>query len=112
LAVLSTLDIILTLEIFGGDRHRSTVYRWVQKADLQPTDGAEPNHDAVDETVFQFNTERYWLYAAVDPDTNCLLHVQLYLTRTSVIVLTFLSELLKKYQVGNATFPLGGAPWL
>jgi len=42
----------------GVDRHRTTVHRWVQKADLQPTDGANPNHVAVDETVIQLNSER------------------------------------------------------
>jgi len=50
--------------------HRTTAHRWVQKADLQPVDGADTNHVEVNETVIQLNDERYWLYTAVDPDTN------------------------------------------
>ena len=67
LAGLSLLDTVSILERLGVKRHRTTVHRWIQKADLQPTGGADPNHVAVDETVIQLNSERYWLYAAVDP---------------------------------------------
>ena len=67
LAGLSLSDTVSVLERLGVNRHRSTVHRWVKK-DLQPTDGADPNHVAVDETVIQLNDERYWLYAAVDPE--------------------------------------------
>ena len=58
LAELSLADTVLILESLGVDRYRITVHRWVQKADLQPTDGANPNHVAVDETVIQLNSER------------------------------------------------------
>jgi transposase-like protein len=102
----------LIIEVLGVDRHRTTVHRWIQKADLQPTDGACPNHVAVDETVIQLNSEQYWLYAAVDSDTNRLPHVRLYPTRTSAISSMFLSELREKHQVDNAIFLGGGAPWL
>jgi transposase-like protein len=98
--------------MLGVGRHRSIVHRWVQKADLQPTDGADPNHVAVDETMIQPNDERYWLYAAVDPDTNRLLHVRLYPTRNTAITSMFLSELREKHQVGDAVFLVDGAPWL
>lgn len=37
-------------------------------------DGVDPNRVAVDETVIQFNYDRYWLYTAVNADTNRLLH--------------------------------------
>lgn len=36
---LSLSDIVSILESFGVERARSTVYNWVQKSDLQPTDG-------------------------------------------------------------------------
>ena len=71
-----------------------------------------PNHVAVDETVIQLNSERYWLYAAVDPNTNRLLHVWLYPTRTSTVSSMFLSELHEKHQVDDAVFLVDGAPWL
>ncbi|GAB3313419.1 IS6 family transposase [Haloplanus salinarum] len=112
LAGLSLSDTVSVLDILGVDRHRSTVHRWVQKADLQLTDGADPNHLAVDETVIQLNDERYWLYAAIDPDTNRLLHIRLYPTRTTAITLMFLSELREKHQVDDAVFLVDGAPWL
>jgi len=110
LAGLSLSDTVSILESLGVNCHRSTVHRWVQKADLQPTGGAEPNHVAVDETVIQLNTERYWLYAAVDPDTNRLLHVRLYPTRTTAITSIFLSELREKHQVDDVIFLVDGAP--
>jgi len=55
--------------------HRPTVHQWVHKADLQPTDGADPDHIAVNETEIQLNDKQHWLYAAVDPATNRLLPV-------------------------------------
>ena len=35
--------------------------------------------------MIQLNDEQYWLYAAVDPNSNDLLHVKLEPTRTNVI---------------------------
>lgn len=77
-AGLSLLDTISILERFNVDRCRSTVHNWVQKAELQPTDGRSPRHVAVDKTIIQLNNERYWLCAAVDPDTKKYLHVRLF----------------------------------
>jgi transposase-like protein len=112
LAGLSLSDTVSILEKLGVNCYRTTVHRWVQKADLQPTDGANPNHVAVDETVIQLNAERYWLYAAVDPDTNRLLHVRLYPTRTTAISSMFLSEPREKHQVDDAMVLVDGTPWL
>jgi transposase-like protein len=53
----------------------------VKKVDLQPTSGADPDYVAVDETVIQLNNERFWLYAAVGPALNRLIHVKLFPTR-------------------------------
>ena len=64
-------------EVFGVQRVRSTVHKWVHTADLQPEAGKNPDHVVVDETVIQLNDEQYWLYAAVDPETNELLHTSL-----------------------------------
>jgi len=112
LAELSLSNTILILDNLGVERCRSTVHNWVQKADLQPTDGADPDHVAVDETMIQLNDERYWLYAAVDPDINRLLHMRLYPTRTQALTEMFLSELREKHLVDDATFLVDGAPWL
>ena len=70
LAGLSLSNTVRELERFGVQRSRKAVHDWVQKADLQPADGATPNHIALDETVIRVNNEQYWLYAAVDPVTN------------------------------------------
>src|SRR6056297_2564406 len=76
LAGLSLSNTVSILEIFGVQRARSTVHNWVHKADLQPEGGRSPDHIAVDETMIQLNDEKYWLYAAVDPETNKLLHTK------------------------------------
>ena len=70
LAGLSLSNTVSIFEVFGVRRARSTVDNWVHKADLQPKSDRSPDHVAVDETVIQLNDEQYWLYAAVDPETN------------------------------------------
>jgi transposase-like protein len=82
LAGLSLSNTISILEIFGVERARSTVYNWVHKADLKPETGRCPDHIAVAETVIRLNDEQYWLYAAVDPETNRLLHTYVFNPRT------------------------------
>jgi len=69
---LSLLNTVSIPDIFGANRARSTAHNWVHKTDLQPKKGENPGHVAVDETVIRLNDEQYWLYAAVDPETNDL----------------------------------------
>jgi len=57
LAGLSLSNTVSILKIFGVQRARSAIHNWVHKADLQPTDGREPNHVAVDETVIRLDDE-------------------------------------------------------
>ncbi len=92
LAGLSLSDTVSVLAGLGVDRCRSTVHNWIQKADLQPTEGQNPKYVVVDETVIRVNDQRYWLFAAVDPDTNRLLHVRLFPTRTSALTEMFLVD--------------------
>jgi len=110
LAGLSLSDTVSVLDRLGVERCRTTVHNWVQKADLQPLDGANPDHVAVDETVIPLNDERFWLYAAVDPDTNRLLHVKLSPTRNQAITEMFLAELREKHLVDDAVFLVDSAP--
>jgi putative transposase len=91
------------LERLGVKRSRTAIHNWVQKADLQPTSEVEPNHIALDETVIQLNDERWWLYAAVDAETNEFLHVKLCPTRTTQLTVHFLRELKQKVPVTQAT---------
>jgi transposase-like protein len=58
------------------------------------------------------NDQRYWLFAAVDPDTNRLLYVRLFPTRTQALTEMFLAELREKYLLDHAIFLIDGAPWL
>jgi transposase-like protein len=64
---------------------------------------------AVDETVIQLDDQQYWLYAAVDPDSNDLLHTKLEPTRTNVIAEGFFAELREKHDVDDAVFLVDGA---
>jgi putative transposase len=104
LAGLSLSNTKQYLEELGVKRSRTAIHNWVQKADLQPTSDREPNHIAVDETVIQLNENRYWLYAAVDPETNEFLHVRLFPTRTTERTRLFLCELREKQPVKQAMF--------
>ncbi|CCQ37343.1 ISH14-type transposase ISNamo8 [Natronomonas moolapensis 8.8.11] len=109
LAGLSLSNTVSILELFGVNRARSTVHNWVQKADLQPESGQNPDHVAVDETVIRLNDKQYWLYAAVDPETNELLYTTLEPIIKSVIVHAFFAELREKHDVEHAVFLIDGS---
>jgi transposase-like protein len=59
--------------------------------------------------VIRLNDEQYWLYAAVDPDTNELLYTKLEPTRTKILAHTFFAELREKHDVADAVFLVDGA---
>ena len=111
-AGLSLANTVSLLESLGVERSRKAVHDWVQKADLQPTEGRSPNHVAVDETVIRINDQQYWLYAAGDPTTNHLLHVRLFATTTTALTEMFLRELRQKHDVESAEFLVDGAQHL
>jgi transposase-like protein len=71
----------------------------VQKADLQPASAESPDRVAVDQKAIRINDEQYWLYAAVDPGTNRILHCRLFPTYTVPITREFLTELAEKHDV-------------
>jgi len=112
LAGLSLSDPFQFSNTWGFERCRTTVHNWIQKADLLPEGGCNPNHVALDEPVIQVNDQRYSLYAAVDPDTNRLLHIRLYPTRTTVLTEMFLAALREKHLVDDAVFLVDRVPWL
>jgi transposase-like protein len=76
----------------------------VHKDDLQPGADRCTDHIAVDKTVIRLNNEKYWLYAAVDPETNELLHTKLITTKKEVLAYSFLTELSEKHDVSDAVF--------
>ena len=109
LAGLSLSNTVSFLEVFGVERVRSTVHNWVHKADLQPESGRSPNHVAVDETVIRLDDEQYWLYAAVDPETNDLLHTQLEPTTNNALADRFFANLRDKHDIDDATVLVDGS---
>jgi putative transposase len=54
--------------------------------------------------VIRINGKQYWLYAAVDPQTNRFLHVRLFTTTTTALTQKFLRELCSKHDVSEAVF--------
>jgi transposase-like protein len=109
LAGLSLSNTVSILEIVGVNRARSTVHNWVHKAELQPEAGRSPDHVAVDETVIRLNDEQYWLYAAVDPETNESLHTALEPTTDKGIAHASVAELREEHGVDDAAFPIDGS---
>jgi putative transposase len=109
LAGLSLSNTKQYIDDLGVKRSRTAIHNWVQKADLQPTGNSASNQIALDETVIRINDERYWLYAAVNPQTNEFLHVRLFQARTTQLTVLFLCELRDKQQVKQATFLVDGA---
>ncbi len=104
LAGLSLSNTVILLEDLGVDRSRTAVHNWVHKADLQPADGESPDRVAVDQKAIRINSEQYWLYAAVDPETNRILHSRLFPTYTIPIGREFLIEVAEKHDVEDALF--------
>ena len=106
---LSLPNTVSILEVFGVKRARSTVHNWVYKSDLQPEPGRRPDHVAVDKTVIRLNDEQYWLYAAIDPETNELVYTKLKPTTTKVLAYSFLTELSEEHDVSDAVFLVDGS---
>ncbi|WP_096389870.1 IS6 family transposase [Halopenitus persicus] len=104
LAGLSLSNTVVWLEDLGVERSRTAIHNWVQKADLQPAGGESPDRVAVDQKAIRINNEQYWLYAAVDPETNRILHSRLFPTYTIPIGRELLAELAEKHDVDDALF--------
>lgn len=112
LAGHSLSDTVMIVEELGVDRCCRAVHNWVQKVDLQQINNINSDHVAVDETVIQINNEQYWLYAAVYPSTNCLLHARLFPTRTTAVSSEIIANPRKKSQVDHSIVLVYGVPWL
>jgi len=59
--------------------------------------------------VIRLNNEQYWLYAAVDPETNYLLHIQLEATTNNALADRFFSELCDKHDIDDVTVLVDGS---
>jgi len=54
---------------------------------------------AVDETVIRIDGQQFWLYAAVNPNSNEFLHIHLFPTTTTALTEQFLQELREKHDI-------------
>jgi putative transposase len=108
LAGLSLSNTVSVLSSLGVERARSTIHNWVHKADLQPDEGRRPNQVAVDETMIRLNGTWHWLYMAVDPDTNDVLHTKLQPTRNHYTAKAFFHELVEKHDIDDSLFLVDG----
>jgi len=101
---LSVSNTVELLDCLGVQRWKKAIHSWVQEAGLQPESGKEPNQNGPNETVIRTNGRQFWRYAAADPETNRLIHVRLFATKTTALTEIFLSELRQKHDVENAEF--------
>jgi transposase-like protein len=76
----------------------------VDRADLQPLSTVFGDQLAVDETMIRLHGQQFWLYGAVNPYTNEILHVILYPTATKQTTRWFLAELHRRYQLDDMKF--------
>jgi len=99
LAGLSLSNTVTLLEYLGVERSHTAVHNRVQKAELQPAGGASPDRVAVDQKAIRIDDQQYWLYAAVNPATDRILHSRPFPTYTIPIAREFLTELVEKHDV-------------
>jgi len=59
--------------------------------------------------VIRLNDEQYWLYAAVDPETNDLHHTQIEPTTNNALVDRFFADLRDKHGVNDTTVLIDGS---
>jgi transposase-like protein len=112
LAGMSLRDASQFLDELGVDRSHVAIHNWVHKADLQPISTVTADQIAVDEKVIRVNGDDYWLYGAVDPETNKILQFRLFPTTTKQTIRWFLTELHRRYQLNNVEFLVDDADYL
>ena len=54
--------------------------------------------------MIRLNDKQYWLYAAIDPKTNEVLHITFEPTIDKVIAHVFFAELREKHDIDDAVF--------
>jgi putative transposase len=64
----------------------------VQKVDLQPVSGYNPNHVAVSETMIHINDQQFWLYAAMNPETTKIHYLRPFATTMITLTERFLAR--------------------
>jgi len=100
------------LEQYGIDRSHVAIHNRVHKVDLQPLSTASEDQLAVDEKMISLHGQKFWLYGAVDPQTNEILHVSLYPTANKQTTRWFLTKLHRRYQLDNVEFLVDDTDYL
>jgi len=62
--------------------------------------------------MIHLHGQTFWLYGAVDPQTNEILHVSLYPATNKQTTRWFLTELHRRYQLDNVEFLVDDADYL
>ena len=98
---MSTKNASQFLDELGVQRSHVAILNWVHMADLQPISTVSSDQLAVDEKMIRINGNGYWLYGAVDPETNEILQLRLFLTTTKQTTRWFLVKLHRRYRLDN-----------
>ena len=112
LAGMSLRDASQFLDELGVDRSHVAIHEWVHKAELQPISTVTADQLAVDEKVIRINGADYWLYGAVDPNTNKIIHVRLFPATTKQTTRWFLTDLHHRCQLDGVEFLVDDADYL
>jgi transposase-like protein len=67
---------------------------------------------AVGEKMIRLHGQQFWLYGAVDPQTNEILHVSLFPTATKQTTRWFLTELHQRYTLDDVVFLVDDTEYL
>ncbi len=54
--------------------------------------------------VIRINSQRFWLYAILDPETNEFSSVRLFTMTTTALIQQFLPEIREKHNVSDTVF--------
>jgi putative transposase len=112
LAGMSLRDASQFLDELGVQRSHVAIHGWVHNANLQPISTVSADQLAVDEKMIRLHGQEFWLYGAVDPKTNEILHVSLFPTATKQTTRWFLAELHRRYQLDGVLFLVDDADYL
>ena len=89
------------------------VHYWIQKlgSELEWNNGKLPNKVVVDETVVKVGGERWYLYAAINPNDRRIVYAAIYPTRNSMTTKSFFKDIELIYGEKPGTAIVDGGPW-
>jgi transposase-like protein len=112
LSGMSLRDTSQFLGELGVQRSHVAVHNWVHKAELQPISTVSADQLAVDEMMIRLHGTEFWLYGAIDPETNEIIALSLYPTTTEVTTRWFLDRLHHRCDLAGVTILVDNATYL